>query len=371
MIANIRRITETVGLYPPKLAFGIAVSLILAIACAEPSAGPVPVSGPTLSLAKSVSTTDMTVTSAVPDSATQDTTLDVVINGSGFVAGTSAKWALAGIQDFTQVRTNSTRYVNSRQIIASITISKTATIAKWDVQVAAVGKKGGIGTEAFAIKLKPYVDVDSRVNLVFESSVNVAAPGAPVVMAPAGVQGDSRDKYGAPSASSEYQGAFCGVNGKIFWYSGSATSGDMVFDADMDWGHATACGARRALKFYLSYQPGGSPGAATSVGTFSNVRQVMQMAAGEVISRKFHYNYLGIANCTRLDFDEMWAGASNIRVTRLPDGSAGRRWYVESQYPHMAMCTESRGSTYSGTGLKYLPFAFTITEIPFPYPSNP
>src|SRR5512138_143586 len=100
---------------------------------------------------RSSATTGMSVTSASPDSATQDTTLDVVISGSGFVAGTVATWALAGVQDPAQVRTNSTRYVSSRQLVANITISASATAAKWDIAVTASGKKGGIGTETFTV----------------------------------------------------------------------------------------------------------------------------------------------------------------------------------------------------------------------------
>jgi hypothetical protein len=116
----------------------------------------VPDRAPGLSVlaAKAVATTDMTVSAATPDSATQDTTLDVTISGSGFVAGTSAVWSLGGVQDPLQVRTNSTRFVSSRQLIANITISSTATVAKWDVVVSAAGKKGGVGTEAFAIKAR-------------------------------------------------------------------------------------------------------------------------------------------------------------------------------------------------------------------------
>src|SRR4051812_12147731 len=111
-----------------------------AIACRPeltvPSAAPIL----EISAAKAVATTDMTVSAATPDSATQDTTLDVTISGSGFVAGTAAAWSLVGVQDSLQVRTNSTRFVSSRQLVANITISRSATIAKWDVVVTAAGR---------------------------------------------------------------------------------------------------------------------------------------------------------------------------------------------------------------------------------------
>jgi len=321
-----------------------------------------------VSLGKVVS--DVTVSSVKPDSATQDTTLDVVINGSGFISGSAASWALAGVQDPSQVRTNSTRYVNARQLIANITISSTATVGKWDVVVMA-GSKGGIGTEAFAIKQDRNADTNSRVNLVFDATVNVAAPGETQVNAPSGIQGDGRDKNGTAASISEYQGKFCGVASRIFW-SGTNFSGDLTFDADMDYNISHSCGGvARMLNFYLTYQPGGSLGAVHAVGTFTNIRQVMQMSPGEVRSQSTHFNYLGLSDCTRLDFDAAWTGASNVTVTRLPDENGARRWRVESQYPHMAMCTVSKGQNYLPKSLKYLPFAFTATEIPYPYPSYP
>src|SRR5678815_2682915 len=91
-------------------------------ACAPDPAAPASDPGLEISAGKAPSTTDMSVSGATPDSATQDTTLDVVINGSGFVSGTAANWALSGVQDPAQVRTNSTRYVSSRQLVANITI---------------------------------------------------------------------------------------------------------------------------------------------------------------------------------------------------------------------------------------------------------
>jgi hypothetical protein len=126
-------------------------SMALSSCTSEPSS-PSGDYGLGVSLGKSTAATDMTVGSVRPDSATQDTTLDVVINGSGFVTGTLATWKFGAVEDPLQVRTNSTRFVNSRQLVANITISGSASIGKWDIVVTAAGKKGGIGTEMFAIK---------------------------------------------------------------------------------------------------------------------------------------------------------------------------------------------------------------------------
>src|SRR5688572_31220066 len=143
-------------------AVGAIAGAILIVACSNDPLAPPVDSGQKVSFGKAAS--EITVSSAKPDSATQDTTLDVVITGNGFVAGSTAAWALRGAQDPAQVRTNSTRYVSSRQLVANITVSSTATIANWDIVVRA-GSKGGIGTEMFAIKPKGNVDLGSRARL--------------------------------------------------------------------------------------------------------------------------------------------------------------------------------------------------------------
>ena len=310
----------------------------------------------------------ISVTSASPDSATQDTTLDVTVSGNGFESGATATWTLAGIENSDEVRTNSTRFVSSRQLVANITISANATIGKWDVLVR-VGGKGGIGTEAFAVKQKPQVDTSPRVNIVFDNVMNLAAPGTAPQLGPTGIQGDSRDKNGAPSSVSEYQGAFCHVEGKIFW-SGNNFGGDMIFDPGGPRDSNNPCGSVRSLKFFLSYQRGGALGAASIAAPFNNVRAVMLMAPGEVISRNAAFNYSGLANCDRIAFDGL-GGASQLRVTRLSDVGTSKQWRVESEYPHMAMCTVPKAWSNISKGLHYLPVAYTITEIPYPYPTNP
>jgi hypothetical protein len=93
------------------------------------------------------------VKSTVPDSAPPDITLDVHVLGSGFDAGSRAVWALKGDTTFatTKVKTNSTRYVSSRELVANITIAADARQDLYDVMVALAGGKNGIGIELFAI----------------------------------------------------------------------------------------------------------------------------------------------------------------------------------------------------------------------------
>ncbi len=95
----------------------------------------------------------VSVTATVPDTATQDTTLDVVVSGSGFDQGSQAQWAIAGVPS-SKVHTNSTRFVTSKKLIANITIALDADTGLYDVMVTASTGKKGIGSELFAVKKK-------------------------------------------------------------------------------------------------------------------------------------------------------------------------------------------------------------------------
>ena len=95
----------------------------------------------------------VTVTATDPDSATQDTTLDVVVSGSGFDQGSQAQWAIAGVPS-TKIRTNSMRFVTSKKLIANITIAIDADTGLYDVMVTASTGKKGIGSELFRVRPK-------------------------------------------------------------------------------------------------------------------------------------------------------------------------------------------------------------------------
>jgi probable HAF family extracellular repeat protein len=92
------------------------------------------------------------VTTAVPDNAPQDTTLDVRVLGTAFDQGSRVDLALAGTLDSINVHTNSTRFVASTEVVANVTISGNATFAKYDVVVTTSKGKKGIGTELFLIR---------------------------------------------------------------------------------------------------------------------------------------------------------------------------------------------------------------------------
>ena len=92
-----------------------------------------------------------TVAATNPASAPRDTTIDVHVLGSGFDQGSSAEFALGGVVG-ADVRTNSTLFVSSQDLVANITISAEAAIAFYDVVVTTSRGKKGIGTERFYVR---------------------------------------------------------------------------------------------------------------------------------------------------------------------------------------------------------------------------
>ena len=122
--------------------------VILALACGEPRSTEPDTAGPAFAKAPS----GPTVTTTVPDNAPQDTTLDVRVLGTGYDAGSRVDLALAGTPDPVNVHTNSTRFVSSTEVVANITISRTAILASYDVVVLTSKGKKGIGTELFLIR---------------------------------------------------------------------------------------------------------------------------------------------------------------------------------------------------------------------------
>lgn len=106
--------------------------------------------------AKPQSSTGPVVGDVDPPSAPQDTTLDVTINGSGFDDGSTVEWGvdLDSIPPSTKVITNSVHRVNSKRLIANITIAFDADVAFYDVRVTTPRGKKGIGTEVLEVQKK-------------------------------------------------------------------------------------------------------------------------------------------------------------------------------------------------------------------------
>ena len=142
------------------LASGVLVAL-LASACAAPAVDAPDVAPTEPLFAKPAP--GLTVSSTRPSYADRGTTVDVHVIGTGFVAGAQATWLLQGVADPAKVRTNSTTYVSSTEVVANVTVSSDADLAFWDVQMMA-GGKNGVGTEVFEITTAEYLGPATFVN---------------------------------------------------------------------------------------------------------------------------------------------------------------------------------------------------------------
>ncbi|HYN82581.1 MAG TPA: hypothetical protein VES88_13890 [Gemmatimonadaceae bacterium] len=129
-------------------------SAALAAVCVLACTDPVPTAPKIdLRLARGGAGGGPTVKSTNPSSAAVSTTLSVQVFGSGFEPGSRAVWALNGdtTGTVTKVKTNSTTFVSSTELIANITIESDASFALYDVVVITLLGKKGIGIELFEV----------------------------------------------------------------------------------------------------------------------------------------------------------------------------------------------------------------------------
>jgi hypothetical protein len=258
------------------------VAGVLALACAR---GPDEIVAPTpeLRTAKPVSSTTVSVTAASPANAPQDTTLDVVIDGSGFDSGSQASFEREGVTDL-RVRVNSTRYLRSTQVVANVTIAADAAIDSYDVAITTSLGKKGIGTEKFAVREGNGL---TALTVVDDESQNFKS--------------DSRGDY----LSGE-----CGMTGEIYYGNYDPTT-DTGGDATLN-NHRGGTGScpRRSIQVVLG-------GVALDV-PFINVRGVAALSIGETRPGKFQIYVNGKVDCERLSWFSVADGGAggHIVVTR-------------------------------------------------------
>jgi len=130
----------------------VAVVFIPVLSCSDHPTAPED-SRPSLAV-RGPSKTAVTVTSASPSDALQDTTLDVQVSGSGFDQSSSVSFQLNGVTD-SRVHVNSTKYSKSTQLVANVTISADADATQYNVVVQTSTGLKGIGSELFTVTLRP------------------------------------------------------------------------------------------------------------------------------------------------------------------------------------------------------------------------
>ena len=136
--------------WPRTLSVPLIAAFVVAASCvSDPVAAPRELDRAASLKAKALA--GLSVTSTNPPFADVGTTVDVHVFGSGFSNGAQVTWLLHGVANSAKVRTNSTTFVSSSELIANITVSADADLAFWDVQVALIGGKNGVGSELHEI----------------------------------------------------------------------------------------------------------------------------------------------------------------------------------------------------------------------------
>jgi hypothetical protein len=211
-------------------------------------------------------------------------------------------------------------------------------------------------------------DIHSRSNLVWDDLVVAGVPSA-------GIRGDGRNRYGQTAEPlNEYQAEFCGVRG--FLYDGRGESGNLDFDPDTYYDAATmasTCGSARVMNFNIGSATAIAASPTVTLGPHVIVAGLWQMMPGQSRLQPQTFGMQGGFSC-RLDFDAQYTGASKVRVTRLADVGGVRQWRLESQGNHVAACVtqDPKSGKWKDTGVRYyLPFAATITQVPYPFAVYP
>ena len=296
------------------------------IACAGPEAtSPSGASSTTAAaLSKSGSATGVSISSAAPDSASVSTTLDVHVFGSGFANGMVAQWALSGVSDSTQVRTNSTTFVSNTEVIANITITATATVGSWDVMMMS-GSKTGVGSE---------LGVAKQIFKVTDPTTTWMIP-----LDDAGLSLQS-DHLSTDGVYSDYADNVCNITTTIFATQAASNSGDATINS--------GSGGKCTRHFVLRYPDGTSE----SLRSFNNLHDLENtgflIPIGATVERLLVVNPGTLAHnpsrCGSLRFGlgtlgETGIGSDSVLVTRI-DAST---WHVYSQPApaNLAYCTNT------------------------------
>jgi hypothetical protein len=233
--------------------------------------------------------------------------------------------------------------------------------------------------EAHPLTAKAATNVDNtaRARFTMADSINVGTALAPVWV-PAAVRGDDRLRDGTAAApggpSNEYQGSVCSVDAVIG--SGLKGQGDQFY-LDMDrYASSTLPASCLPTRYNRYYVPGQEPANASTAASIPNISS---MSVGQTMIQPFHSGTMGELGYA-LFWDDTYPPASSMLVTRLPNvideyGRSVRQWRIESRGSHKAVLVLPATSRNSGPTITstfyYMPWAMTITEVPYPLPTAP
>jgi hypothetical protein len=325
--------TMFLGNTPGRARLVVFGSLILAAACGADPSAPTMRAVPAASVFAKSTSTNVNLSGITPDSASLLTTLDVQISGSGFQDGMVAAWQLNGVSEPTQVKTNSTRYLSAKQLVANITISGTATVAQWDVSLY-LGGKTGVGSEVATLKQGFKV-----VNPTDTWKVPLNASGL-------AFRSDGRYSDGTYSV---YADGVCNVGGTMnYVYQNPDYAGDMLLNTGIGGGKCS-----RAFTFVFP------DGYTETIGAYNNLRGIesatptYSIPIGQTVKRQLHLEGQVLARvssrCDGLVFGygvmaNVGAGSDSVLVTRVDVST----WRVFSQpAPHNLAYCHANGQLYA------------------------
>jgi hypothetical protein len=294
---------------------------------------------------------DPEVTAADPPSAPQDTTLDVEVSGSGFDSGSTVALTLAGVPT-EKVLTNSTRYRNSRTLIANITIAADAEVDLYDVEVMTARGKRGIGTEMFE------VTATQIVTFTFRDGSDL-------------ITGDGRIMDA--SQRTTYTSDECGVNSWIAKF-GNANLRTQRYPIKQQ--ESGACGGKEGRVLRVSFTDRVDAGdalewdEASMDGIMMLVYDILSIPLGATEPRKVEVAFddqggrgagWGQACPWRLKFDSDWAGSTELQVTRLKDQQTYGydEWTIDAAPDDVAVCLGGKSEPYV-LGYYHVPFQVNV-----------
>ncbi|HEX9165474.1 MAG TPA: hypothetical protein VF862_06160 [Gemmatimonadales bacterium] len=199
---------------------GLAVALmaLAAASCGEP------VSAPTVEAvaARGTSGSGPVVSSFTPADAPRQITIDLTVSGSGFDNGSTVRLEKSGAP-VPNVTTNTTSFVSSKQLVASITISAEAVPDLYDVAVITTGGKRGIGAEQFQVMEMVFLGPLEGEWLMWGAAIN--AHGGIVGL------GATRPFFWSPAGGPEWLDGAWGAEGGM-------NDLDQVVGVTCGWSHA-------------------------------------------------------------------------------------------------------------------------------------
>lgn len=140
----------------PEVFLTAALFTGLLLACSgEPPTAPADLAPSAARVPKPGGGSGITISSVDPDTVTTDTVITVRVLGSGFTAGSSISWALAGEATDAVTTVPPVLFVSPSEFRAKIAVRRDAPLARYDVVVTAMGGKKGIGVEKLEIVAKP------------------------------------------------------------------------------------------------------------------------------------------------------------------------------------------------------------------------